>query len=165
MNSSWILFMNYSWIKFIMIFMNSSWRFIKLIHEQFMKIRWTYYWTFIKWWSFMNITVHELFMKKYVHEYSSTFFHEQKFMTLKCPIISSWDPHEHFMNKIHESFKGKSWIVHYHLAGEVTTVFYTYLKKCPHSSALQEFERNFSRFTITLVIVFSPYCDVKVNVG
>lgn len=98
MNSSWILFMNYSWIKFIILFMNSPWRFIKLIHEQFMKIPWTYYWTFINWWIFMNITVHELFMKKFVHEYSSTFSHEQKFMTLKCPIISSWDPHELFMN-------------------------------------------------------------------
>lgn len=30
---------------------------------------------------------------------------------------SSWTFHEHFMNIIHESFKGKSWIVHDHLAG------------------------------------------------
>ena len=69
----------------------------------------------------MNITIHELFMKKYIHENSSTFFlwikiHDFKMSNNKF-IASSWTFQEHFMNIIHELFKEKSWIIHDHLAG------------------------------------------------
>ena len=68
-----------------------------------MKMQWTYYWTCFKWWLFMNITIHELFMKKYIHEHSSTFFSWIK--------IHDFKMHSIFMNISRTFHECNSWII------------------------------------------------------